>query len=534
MRYEDTLRQAAPSKIRVAPSEALAIVKPYVWGRLREQLVSVLPIVFYLFLFQLLILHKSVADALTVSCGIVCVIVGLMFFIEGLKLGLMPFGEVIGSTLPQKATLGLMLGFAFLLGLGATFAEPAIGALREAGRNIDPARAPLLYGLLTRWSLPLVFAVGAGVGVATIIGVLRFLFNWRLGILIIPSLILLMALTLWAHLDPQLATAIGLAWDCGGVTTGPVTVPLVLSLGIGVCSVTGKRDTGMAGFGIVTLASLFPIIAVLLLAFVVYYSGLTASIDLAGAAAAAPGASWLDRPLPQAVVLSVRAIVPLCIFLFVVQRYLLKEPIRRVRDITTGIGFALIGMILFNLGLSIGLSPLGAQVGQTIPAAFHPPETSLYGDTFGKIVTILFAFVLGYGATLAEPALNALGYKVEEITNGAFKKKLLMHSVCAGVSLGLAVGVAKIIFSIPLTYLLIPPYLLLIPLTLVSKEKFVNIAWDSAGVTTGPITVPLVIAVGLGVGQTLNVLEGFGMISMASVGPILTVLTMGLLFGRRA
>ena len=136
--------------------------------------------------------------------------------------------------------------------------------------------------------------------------------------------------------------------------------------------------------------------------------------------------------------------------------------------------------------------------------------------------------MLGFGATLAEPALNALGQTVENLTNGSFKKNTLMYAVSLGVAFGISVGVAKIIFNIPIAYLLMPGYLLAIILTYFSNEEFVNIAWDSAGVTTGPVTVPLVLAMGLGFGNALGAIEGFGILSMASIGPIVAVLSTGL------
>ncbi|MBT3605887.1 MAG: DUF1538 domain-containing protein, partial [Candidatus Latescibacteria bacterium] len=155
------------------------------------------------------------------------------------------------------------------------------------------------------------------------------------------------------------------------------------------------------------------------------------------------------------------------------------------------------------------------------------------GGLMGILVILLFAFVMGYGATLAEPALNALGVTVEEITVGTFKKSLLMQCVALGVATGIAIGVAKIIWDIPLIYLLVPPYILLLVLTFFSTEEFVNIGWDSAGVTTGPITVPLVLAMGLGIGSQVGVVEGFGILSMASVCPILAVLATGLVITKR-
>jgi len=141
---------------------------------------------------------------------------------------------------------------------------------------------------------------------------------------------------------------------------------------------------------------------------------------------------------------------------------------------------------------------------------------------------LVFACLLGFGATLAEPALNALGRTVEDLTQGSFKKKQLMYAVSVGVGIGIALGVMKIIFSIPLAYLLLPSYCLGLILTYFSSEEFVNVAWDSAGVTTGPVTVPLVLAMGLGLGVAVDAVEGFGILSMASIAPIISVLSTGL------
>ena len=156
------------------------------------------------------------------------------------------------------------------------------------------------------------------------------------------------------------------------------------------------------------------------------------------------------------------------------------------------------------------------------------PDTPLFSFVLGLCVAIGFAFILGFGATLAEPALNALGQTVENLTNGAFRKAMLMYAVSSGVACGIALGVAKIIFGIPLQWLLIPLYGIAVILTALSTEEFVNIAWDSAGVTTGPVTVPLVLAMGLGLGAAVGAVEGFGILSMASIGPIIAVLSTGL------
>ncbi|MDC0255981.1 DUF1538 domain-containing protein, partial [Bacteriovoracales bacterium] len=243
----------------------------------------------------------------------------------------------------------------------------------------------------------------------------------------------------------------------------------------------------------------------------------------------------------EGAITAIQAIVPLCIFLYLVLRLVLREKVPKADEIFIGIFFAVFGMWIFVLGIELGLTPLGGQLGSNIPGTFttitpwglEGYKVSLLGDFSGKMVAAVFAFFLGFGATLAEPALNALGSTVEKITVGAFKKSVLMNTVATGVGIGIALGILKIAYNIPLEYLLIPPYLVLIVLTIFSSEDFVNFGWDSAGVTTGPITVPLVLAMGLGVGSNIpGVTDGFGVLSLASVMPIISVLTVGLIVSK--
>ncbi|MFK7732822.1 MAG: DUF1538 domain-containing protein [Pseudomonadales bacterium] len=599
------------------------LLLPYAKRNLTDQLKSIWFIVAYLILFQLLVLHLPLVYSAMIAVGIGVVALGLMFFMEGLRVGLMPLGEAIGVVLPRSGNMLLILGFAFLLGLGATFAEPAIAVLKTAGAGVQPEAAPLLYSLLNDFSGELVSSVGIGVGLAVLLGVLRFFYGWSLKLLAIPAVSLLLGLSMFFSQTPLLNDILGLAWDCGAVTTGPVTVPLVLALGIGVCRIVNSGSDHNAGFGIVTLASLFPILAVLLLALFHYnaedyyggknYQGdLVSSIDSGSVEeTTASGAEQLLRRPPEmvseaeyqrylqtgelpdqyeisfgnstselvdgalvlqnpevrivkksersfhafsdenwdselslaeqakvAVMDAIRAIIPLCLFLFFVQRYLLKQTLHRVEELRVGILFAVVGMSLFGLGIALGLMPLGGQLGGNVPVSFA--EITPWGMKYaegpifesehaGKLLAILFAFFLGYGATLAEPALNALGDTVEKITVGAFRKPLLMQCVAIGVGFGIAAGICKIAYNLPLIWMLVPPYAVVLVLTWFSKEDFVNFGWDSAGVTTGPITVPLVLAMGLGIGGNIpGVSDGFGILALASVGPIMTVLAVGL------
>ena len=230
--------------------------------------------------------------------------------------------------------------------------------------------------------------------------------------------------------------------------------------------------------------------------------------------------------------MELRAIAPLVVFLLLVLKLILRERLSHPGEILYGITLTIIGMCIFNIGLTYGLSKLGGNAGGMMPAAFMGIEavdgSPMYRYGIGLAIALAFAWFLGYGATVAEPALNALGVTTEELTEGVFKKKTLVKAVSIGVACGIALGVAKLIFDLPLVWLIVPGYLAAILLTALSDETFVNVAWDSAGVTTGPITVPLVLAMGIGFGNATHAVEGFGILCMASIGPIITVMITGL------
>ena len=724
-----TEQSSDQKKLQLTFKQKLSILFSFSKDKVVEQIQCVWFVLAYMILFQLLVLGLPVVYAAMIGVGIVIVIIGLAFFMEGLRLGLMPLGEVLGSTLPRKKVFGIpclpmSLAFGFVLGVFATFAEPAIAVLQQAGAAVRPDQAPLLYTLLNPYSSSLVMYVGIGVGIAVMLGVLRFYKSWSLKPFIYVGVLSLSAITLYFQFETSgtLSPVLGLAWDCGAVTTGPVTVPLVLALGIGVCRVVATGGSSNTGFGVVTLASLFPIMAVLTLSFQLfstndYYGAanfkqgnsdgdqvtadyiaakiqtadslkLTAAhkkffednssravilasvladtptiddnsrgslalkeyisliednqpssssvqeedfeeeelaafleqgtlpsnhvfkydniknnsswssskegivfngsgdpnsftiVKVADSTPVPPSESWMlpddnkddepDRSIGQdlaakfssfftsaeslydaffpvlnrgALEGAVWAIAPLSLILLGLLKFGLRQNPKHLDELIIGIICAVAGMTFFGLGIAIGLTPMGDQLGTNIVTSFTPTtpwqyvsgiqEPLIVGES-GKFIAIIFAFILGYGATLAEPALNALGSTVEKITVGAFKKNLLMQAVAIGVACGIGTGVAKIAFNLDLWYLLIPPYMGLLLLTYFSTEDFVNFGWDSAGVTTGPITVPLVLAMGLGIGVNVpGVIDGFGVLSLASVGPIITVLTVGLLVRKK-
>ena len=544
--------------------EAISLIVPYARKRLLDQVKAVMFIVTYMIGFQTLILGSPIQDTLTITAGLALVVIGLAFFMEGLVLGLMPLGESIGLRLPRRAHISVLILFAFVLGIGATFAEPAIGVLKAAGLEVKAWEAPLLFRLLNTDTNLLIFSVATGVGIAVSCGILRFLFHLSLKpfLLVIVGGTLMATVTAW--LDPKLAPALGLAWDCGAVTTGPVTVPLVLALGVGISRITSKDKADLGGFGIVTLASMLPIASVLTLSFFLapstpapmsqtdffaqenraevmpifsskeHFDSYQSQTN--SPAGDSPTSDSSDGPnmFLSSLIAAVQAIVPLCFGMLLVL-WFLREKLQKADEIFFGIFIAIIGFAVFNIGISLGLAKLGNQTGKILPSSYsqipleeqikikefnesivqhavdddgnkkpfffhwnesevetiifdkkgHDPELKTYtyqktkGPLFGNeinklgaIIVLLFAFLMGYGATLAEPALNALGNTVEELTAGNFKNKTLIQSVAIGVGLGLAVGVAKIIWDLPIAPLLMAPYLVLLLLPIFQRKNW--------------------------------------------------------------
>jgi len=625
-------------RIHIPLRNAAVMISRYVRNRLAEQARAVAFIILYLVGFQILVLGDSPAQALRLTAGVVMVVAGLALFLEGLLLGLMPLGERVGVQLPRRRGILVTMAFGLVLGFSSTLAEPAIAALRVIGDSVTAWDAPLLYLVLQRRPDLLVLAIGIGVGLAVAVGMFRFSRGHSIKPYIYTAIPALLALSAYCATDPRLAALLGLAWDAGAITTGAVTVPLVLALGIGVSRAAGRHHEAGSGFGVIMLASAYPVASVLLLGMLLA-PGVSGPVDEAAffAPANRPAAIALlgseealrqhalrhasaasieaffqgDTPVapagvdtePVSVIFrhqsigALRTVIPLTLLLAGVLLLLRDRP-RYHDEVILGVGMALIGMAVLTSGIQIGLVTLGNQVGRPLPRLFrsidkeegriqiHPfspdsvytrhtaegkREQFFFLDTphsgtkavafdpgqynaatssyehiikspplFGPNLTlagiglvILFAFGLGYGATLAEPALAALGRSVETISAGTIRSRGVVHAVAAGVGTGVVIGVVRILYDIPTLWLLLPPYLLLLPLTWMSEEDFAAIAWDSGGVTTGPVTVPLVLAMGFGIGSAVEVSDGFGLLAMASAYPVLSVLLYGMVIRAR-
>lgn len=549
MNQSDKLAKVGYS-IKYTLKSILSVVGPYVLGKLKEQFKAILPITLFLLIFQFAVFRIFDLDhPITIALGMCCVVIGLMLFIEGLRVGMMPLGENIGSTMPAKARIWIILIVVCILGIAANMAEPAISTLRILGEKISPQNAPLLFDYLNKRTDLILWMVSIGVGIGALHGILRIIRDWSLRSSVLPVLALAFILTIVAAFDKNASSLIGVVWDAGGITTGTVTAPLLLALGVGMATALGKNKNGTAGFGTIALCSLWPIVVVLSMGLVHSWTGNFMTPDegekylAAHAASTSAAGDSVFSLIGQFLVSSAQAILVLMLILILTQRFVLHEKIRDIKRVALGIAFALIGLVFFKMGLEWGLSPLGDQVGHNSVISFSNsgfeslfPGLSAdgrYGTFWGKVVVLLFGFIVGYGATLAEPALAALGFTVEDVTAGAFKKRLVMHTVGIGVGIGLVIGVAKILCDWPTMWVIVPSYALAVVLTLLSDEKYVNIGWDSGGVTTGDITSPVLIALGLGVAVASGALDGFLLIAMGSIWPIIAVLAMGILVKKK-
>lgn len=510
-----------------------------------QNFVSIFSLAIFIWLYTLALLNKNIFT-LSIGINLIFSVLGLAIFGVGLQAGLMPLGQLVGAGLPKRVKRRYVMLTIFVLGILCTIAEPAIGALKEAGADTDEKQAPLLANILDSAG-SLMLMVGVGVGFAGVAGCLRLVKDVKIKGCLFATCLPAGVLTLiCANLGTSLATVTGLAWDCGAVTTGPVTVPIVLALGIGVAGAsksTSERtaaraedEVDLSGFGIVTFASLFPVLTVWTMAMFLHIVNPAAEdsahhvpdneswVDDSN-----PGATLKAEDLAEVLFATCRAVLPLVGFLLGVQHFLVKEPLPDRDRMIKGLVMTFVGMFVFSFGLNGALTPLGKEAGSALPDAIN-----LWGDTCGAVVILAFGFLSGLIATFSEPALAALGDTVEKLTEGKFSKMKLIFSVAIGVGAGITLGFAKVYFKLDLTIILVVGYTACLILTHFSDEATACVAWDCAGVTTGPVTVPIVLASGLALGRTVKVAEGFGILSCASIGPILSVMIAGLLQKRAA
>ncbi len=476
---------------------------------LRNSFKDLAPIVLVVAFFQIFVVQTVPENLISIVVGLFIVAVGLALFIRGLELGIFPIGENLATDFAKKGSLFWLLLFAFTIGFSTTVAEPALIAIADKAALISG-------GLIDAFFLRMTVALSVGFAIA--LGVFRILVGHPIQYYIIAGYVIVVITTFFAPKE-----IIGLAYDSGGVTTSTVTVPLVAALGIGLASSIKGRNPAIDGFGLIAFASLMPMIFVQAYGIIVYSSVPT----IAGKAVAAGQRvvekieeirihhfEWIDVVLDLVGV--IKDVLPILMVIFFFQYLIIKKPVAHLQKIIVGIILVILGLYAFIVGLEMGLFPIGETIAFQLTAMKN------------NLLIYLFAFLIGFSTTMAEPALLAIAIKAEEISGGTIKQTVLRVVVAIGVAIGIALGSYRIVAGDPIHYYIVVGYILVIIMTYFAPKYIIPIAYDSGGVTTSTVTVPLVAALGLGLAENIEgrnpLIDGFGLIAFASLFPMLTVM----------
>ena len=484
-------------------------------GDLKNSFKDLLPIIIVVALFQGLIIQAVPANLTSIVIGLTIVAVGLALFIRGLELGIFPIGEGLAVDFAKKGSVFWLLLFAFTIGFSTTVAEPALIAIADKAALIS-------NGLIDAFWLRMTVALSVGFAIA--LGTLRILLGHPIAYYIVSGYILVVIVTFFAPVE-----IIGLAYDSGGVTTSTVTVPLVAALGIGLASSIKGRNPAIDGFGLIAFASLTPMIFVQIYGIIVYSladTGITPSsvseaVATAKTVVVASTYTFSAMDTFMELIGVIKDVAPILIAIFFFQYIIIKKPVAHLHKIVTGIVMVVLGLYAFIVGLEMGLFPIGETI------AFQ------LTDMGNNLLIYLFAFLIGFSTTMAEPALLAIAIKAEEISEGNIKQNVLRIVVALGVAIGIGLGSYRIVAGDPIHYYIIAGYMLVIIFTYFAPKYIVPIAYDSGGVTTSTVTVPLVAALGLGLAENIAgrnpLIDGFGLIAFASLFPMLTVMGYGII-----
>ena len=479
---------------------------------LKSSFKDLLPIIMVIAFFQIFILQQVPNDLTSIAIGFFIVAVGLAVFIQGLEIGIFPVGENLANEFAAKGSVFWLLLFSFMIGFATTIAEPALIAIADKAAVISEGRIDATMLRLT---------VALSVGFAIALGVFRILTGHPIHFYIITGYIIVVTLTFFV--PPEI---VGLAYDSGGVTTSTVTVPLVAALGVGLASSIRGRNPVIDGFGLIAFASLTPMIFVQLYGMFVYSFGDKEHVASAIAMVQQKTEVLLsvaDKAIALLLELLsvITDVLPILVVIFFFQYVIIKKQVPNLPKIALGIFFVILGLYAFIVGLEMGLFPIGETMAEQLTA-----QDNLF-------FIYLFGFMIGFSTTMAEPALLAIAMKVEEISAGQIKQMVLRLAVALGVAVGIGLGAYRIVEGDPIHYYIIVGYSVVIILTYFAPRYIVPIAYDSGGVTTSTVTVPLVAALGLGLATNIEgrspLIDGFGLIAFASLFPMITVMAYGVI-----
>ncbi len=473
-------------------------------GKFRESAQSVLPVSAIVLLVHLTLAPLPLGTLALFLVGTAMLIVGMSIFTLGADLAMMPIGEAIGSELTKSRKLWLIILSGFILGVVVTIAEPDLQVLTK--------QVPAVPDMV------LVAAVAIGVGVFFVLALLRILFHFSISFLFITSYTLVFAAA--AIFAPDF---LAVAFDSGGVTTGPITVPFILALGAGISTVRGGSSAEEDSFGICALCSIGPILAVLIMGMSYSATGSGYAFTTAGTVSSLGELIQVfARGFGQFFAEVLAVLLPIIVIFGLFQVVRLKLSRTALIRIGIGIGYTLVGLSIFLTGVNIGFMPAGQMLGSTLAALPY------------NWVLLPLSAVLGFSVVYAEPAVHLLTQQIEEITAGAISRRMMMLGLAVGVSLALVLSVLRVLLSINIWLMLTPGYILALVLTLFSPKLFTSIAFDAGGVASGTMTAAFLLPFAVGICKAVggNIMtDAFGIIAMVAMMPLITLQILGIMYG---
>lgn len=471
--------------------------------KIKEALVSVLPVAAIVCLLNLTpLVHFTGLEIGVFLVSAVFLILGIGLFSMGADMAMTPMGEYTGAGLTKSKKLLLLVSVCFLMGLLITVAEPDLTVL--AGQVKDVLNSTLL-----------IICVGVGVGMFLVLSVLKMVFHKPLSSMLLYFYMILFALAAFV-LAAENGEFLPMSFDSGGVTTGPITVPFIMALGVGIAASIGGKDVSENSFGLIAMCSVGPILAVMLL-------GATADGEITYQVPDYAIENGLGLALVEKILHTLKevgiALGLIVTFFVILQITVLKLPRRKLGQITVGIAYTFFGLVIFLTAVSVGFMPIGYKLGCEL-ANLHPA------------ILVTAGFILGMVVVLAEPAVHVLNKQVEDITSGSVSKTSMMVALSLGVGISLALSMLRIIFDFSILYYVIPGYLLSLGLSFFVPGIYTAIAFDSGGVASGPLTSGFILPLAIGAccilqGEGKVLADGFGIVAMVAMTPLITIQLLG-------
>lgn len=468
--------------------------------KLKEAAASVLPVTAIVAVLCLALVRVDVGLMLSFLLGSGLLILGMGLFTLGAELSMSRIGNLIGAKMTKSRKLWFILAVSFLLGVAITTAEPDLQVLATNVPAIDKT--------------VLIVTVSVGVGLFLMLCMVRILFSVSLRLLLIVFYALLF---LGAFLSD--AGFLSVAFDSGGVTTGPMTVPFIMALGVGVASIRSDENAKADSFGLVALCSIGPVMAVMLLGAIyptdtqadvnMVIGGFETTVELGGA--------YL-RSLPTYMLEVAMALLPIFVFFLLFQVFSLRLRRLPLTKIVMGVGYTFLGLVLFLTGVNVGFSPLGYVLGKELVTSGL------------SALLIPLAMLMGWFIIDAEPAVHILNKQVEELTSGAISAKAMGLSLSVAVALANGLAMVRVLTELPILYFLLPGYAVALGLSFFVPRTFTAIAFDSGGVASGPLTATFMLPLAMGACTALggNVMtDAFGLVALVAMMPLITVQVMG-------